>query len=424
MASPDALLGQALDLQFTTSNFNGYAVSCFGAKDGSIDLTVTGGTPPYSFEWSTGASTEDVSGLPAGYYRVAVYDSNSGIAEGELTLEEPGALKPSAEAFEYPNEYNVSCHSCYNGMIDVSAFGGVAPYTYLWKDGSMVEDRTGLGARDYTVTVSDANECSAEPITLTLREPERNDWTMTGNTGTNPSWQYLGTADNKDLVFRTNGQQRLRLTSAGEIKVDALSFNEGYKLVMVDSTGSLKLLNSNALLADLDDETKTGCPQWDTWPWTMCGNQVLSENFIGSINNEDLRFKTNNELRVVIDTEGKVGIGSAPPAGAITQYRLFVDDGIQTRDVRVHAGPFWPDFVFEPDYGLLSFDELRLHLQELRHLPGIPSAAELEEKGGVELGDMQRRLLQVVEEQALYILQLEERLRALEQRTDALETSR
>ncbi|MCB0781491.1 MAG: SprB repeat-containing protein, partial [Flavobacteriales bacterium] len=384
----------------------------------------SGGTPPYSFEWSTGASTEDVSGLPAGYYRVAVYDSNSGIAEGELTLEEPGALKPSAEAFEYPNEYNVSCHSCYNGMIDVSAFGGVAPYTYLWKDGSMVEDRTGLGARDYTVTVSDANECSAEPITLTLREPERNDWTMTGNTGTNPSWQYLGTADNKDLVFRTNGQQRLRLTSAGEIKVDALSFNEGYKLVMVDSTGSLKLLNSNALLADLDDETKTGCPQWDTWPWTMCGNQVLSENFIGSINNEDLRFKTNNELRVVIDTEGKVGIGSAPPAGAITQYRLFVDDGIQTRDVRVHAGPFWPDFVFEPDYGLLSFDELRLHLQELRHLPGIPSAAELEEKGGVELGDMQRRLLQVVEEQALYILQLEERLRALEQRTDALETSR
>jgi len=56
-------------------------------------------------------------------------------------------------------------------------------------------------------------------------------------------------------------------------------------------------------------------------------------------------------------------------------------------------------------------DYINLH----KHLPGIPSAAELEEKGGVEVGDMQARILQVVEEQALYILQLEERLRALEQ---------
>ncbi|MBK7620721.1 MAG: hypothetical protein IPJ10_15585 [Flavobacteriales bacterium] len=63
----------------------------------------------------------------------------------------------------------------------------------------------------------------------------------------------------------------------------------------------------------------------------------------------------------------------------------------------------------------MPLSELRSYLSQNQHLPGIPSAKELEAKDGVEVGEMQRRMLQVVEEQALYILELEERLSAVEQ---------
>ena len=74
----------------------------------------------------------------------------------------------------------------------------------------------------------------------------------------------------------------------------------------------------------------------------------------------------------------------------------------------------WPDFVFDACYTPMPLDELRTYLNKEHHLPGIPSAAEVDANNGVELGDLQRRLLQVVEEQALYILQLEDRVHVVE----------
>ncbi|MBL7980794.1 MAG: hypothetical protein JNL52_03195, partial [Flavobacteriales bacterium] len=120
---------------------------------------------------------------------------------------------------------------------------------------------------------------------------------------------------------------------------------------------------------------------------------------------------------------GKVGIGTVPPPGTIDGYRLYVEDGIATRDVMVKTGP-WPDFVFDTGYDLMPLSELRAFVQRNRHLPGIPKASEVEADGGVEVGDLQRRMLETIEQQALYILQLEERLQQLEQRVTTLQTSR
>jgi len=116
---------------------------------------------------------------------------------------------------------------------------------------------------------------------------------------------------------------------------------------------------------------------------------------------------------MVVDENGKVAIGTLPPSGVVEGYRLFVEDGIATRDVLVKLGD-WPDYVFEEGYHLLSLVELKDYLNANGHLPGIPSAADVDEKGGVELGDLQRRMLETVEQQALYILQLEDRMRAME----------
>ena len=117
---------------------------------------------------------------------------------------------------------------------------------------------------------------------------------------------------------------------------------------------------------------------------------------------------------MTINSDGKVGIGTVP-LGPVDGYRLYVEDGITCRDVLVKLGE-WPDYVFTPSYELMPLADLRTYLTENHHLPGIPSAAVVAEAGGLEVGRMQTDLLRVVEEQALYILQLEERLRAIEQR--------
>ncbi|MBL7925406.1 MAG: SprB repeat-containing protein [Bacteroidia bacterium] len=76
-----------LTVTLTPTNYNGYNISCFGKRDGSIAATVTaGGTGSYTYEWSVDQTTPTVTGLAAGYYRVKVIDANGKSAETEITL--------------------------------------------------------------------------------------------------------------------------------------------------------------------------------------------------------------------------------------------------------------------------------------------------------------------------------------------------
>ena len=142
-----------LNLSLVPSEHSGYNVSCFGFKDGSIDLTVSGGTSPYTYTWSTGASTEDVSGLPAGFYSVRVKDANQTEGRAEITLTEPDAMKADVQPYEYGNGYNISLFNAYNGSINLTVYGGVAPFAFVWSDGATTEDRTALGSDNHSVTL-------------------------------------------------------------------------------------------------------------------------------------------------------------------------------------------------------------------------------------------------------------------------------
>ena len=143
-------------------------VSCFSGSTGAIDLTVSGGTAPYSYSWSNGATGQDLTSLAAGTYTVIVTDSNpnsSCTATKAVTIAQPAALS-ATEAHT-----NVSCNGGNNGAIDLTVTGGTAPYTYTWSPGGVLpQDRTGLTAGIYSVTVTDANNCSIQ-ISVTITEP-------------------------------------------------------------------------------------------------------------------------------------------------------------------------------------------------------------------------------------------------------------
>lgn len=112
---------------------------------------------------------------------------------------------------------------------------------------------------------------------------------------------------------------------------------------------------------------------------------------------------------------GNVGIGTTVYA---TGYKLSVDGKIACEEVLVDLSGDWPDYVFESSYNLTPLDELRSFISHHGHLPGIPSAAEVKEKG-IELGEMNKALLQKIEELTLYILDQEKRIQKMEAKLSA-----
>jgi hypothetical protein len=110
--------------------------------------------------------------------------------------------------------------------------------------------------------------------------------------------------------------------------------------------------------------------------------------------------------RMRIQQGGNVGIGTVNP-----QYPLSVNGIIQAKEVLVNTG--WSDYVFEPEYRLAPLGEVADYIRTNHHLPGIPSAAEAEEKG-VSLGEMQSKLLAKIEELTLHMIEAEERSDRLE----------
>jgi gliding motility-associated-like protein len=138
-------------------------VTCNGGNDGSVNLTVSGATPGYSYQWTNGATTEDLSGVNAGNYNVIIRDMFNCVASANVTITQPNNLVVVTNTHT-----NVSCFGGSNGSIDISIQGGTFPFSYGWNDGVTSQDRTGLSAGTYQITVNDLNACAiSQPIIIT-----------------------------------------------------------------------------------------------------------------------------------------------------------------------------------------------------------------------------------------------------------------
>ena len=131
-------------------------VSCFGMSDGVINITPSGGVTPYGFNWSNGASTEDINNLTAGSYTVTVWDGVLTIAN--FTVNEPPPILVNVSYSNY-NGAGVSCSSFTDGWIDVSVSGGVPPYQYFWSNGQTTQDLLNLPGGIYDFTITDGISC-------------------------------------------------------------------------------------------------------------------------------------------------------------------------------------------------------------------------------------------------------------------------
>ena len=115
-----------------------------------------------------------------------------------------------------------------------------------------------------------------------------------------------------------------------------------------------------------------------------------------------------------ITLNGKVGVNTE---NTTSDYALAVAGGVLANKVFIQSADDWPDYVFDPGYERMPLSELGTYLENNRHLPGVPSAAEMQEIGGVDLSETQTMLLRKIEEMTLYVIELEKRIADLEGRT-------
>ncbi len=134
-----------------------------------------------------------------------------------------------------------------------------------------------------------------------------------------------------------------------------------------------------------------------------------------STSNEELVLSGGlGENHVTIHRSGNVGIGTTDPGS----YKLAVNGHIRTKEITVESD--WADFVFEDDYQLMPLEKLEKHIKKEKNLPGIPKEKEVKENG-VEVGEMQAKLLEKVEELTLYVIELKKENTELKKRINALE---
>lgn len=609
--------GGSLNVSANLSDYNGYQVSSMGAMDGYIELMVSGGTPPYTFNWSHGPTDQNIYGLGEGMYTVDVSDDmGETVTETYYFYADPGSgnnLDVNGNISWYPNGYNTTAPGASDGYIELSVSGGTPPYSYFWDHGAtdqniynLLQGSYGVTVYDsngesnyqnyylsdppygggisvhintyfnscdgsgnldayvdggnyplnfewsgpegpinenssyinitqggiYTVTVTDVDNNTAEAstevidngqMTVQLHSPLVDgtyNTTCAGDDGTLeititgglPPYDiniygdegYQNSFNTGDLFTEIIGLEEsdmfvevrdmsgcyasedIELTGPGNLKVDvmptelvdgnyfscptcndgeasglALSgtapynytwftfdpntfFTVNFKGASVFSSEPFMFedegeninplpVGSGQTVSNLAAETfyglhvvdATGCEGYRIFTlekpkesnhWTLEGNVADETSFIGTTNEVDLQVKANNNLAMTVKTDGGVAIGTTEvPVG----YKFAVNGKAIAEEVEVRLNGDWPDYVFDESYQLISLDEVKKHIDEKHHLPGMPSAAEIK-KEGISLGEMDGLLLKKIEELTLYMIELKKENEELRNQVEEL----
>ena len=129
---------------------------------------------------------------------------------------------------------------------------------------------------------------------------------------------------------------------------------------------------------------------------------------LGTTGNMPIALYTNNANRVFILGNGNVGIGTDNPT-----YKLSVNGNVRSKEVVVESG--WADYVFDKDYPLRSLKEVENYIGEYNHLPGVPSATDIQ-KNGLNVGELQTKMMEKIEELTLYVIDLKKEIDHLKSR--------
>lgn len=235
---------------------------------------------------------------------------------------------------------------------------------------------------------------------------DQQSWNLMGNTLSNTSGNKLGSVNAYPIRICTNNTDRIYIDAGGSIGINTTSplqmlhVVEGNILISASSERAPGSANGSILFGDEPTSTNP----YGKWGIEYVGNEDegYGLNFWKPYNTGGGFM--NNVL--FLADNGNVGVGTnEPPA------KFSVNGKVLAKEVHVCTSPdCWPDYVFGENYKLMNLKELDAYVKANKHLPGVPSANEVEEQGDVDLGQMNAILLEKVEELTRYVIDLQKQI--------------
>ncbi|HEY4150834.1 MAG TPA: Ig-like domain-containing protein [Chitinophagaceae bacterium] len=232
------------------------------------------------------------------------------------------------------------------------------------------------------------------------------------------------TAPTYNAQFAEGNTITLAATAAdADGSVHKVEFYQGDTWLGEDSTAPYTLTWSNVATGNyqlyavaydnLGATTETGYTNIVVNPgsgWSLKGNAGIrpDSQFLGTIDNSPLIFRTGNTERARIDSTGTLLINTTSLQGADSTTRLAVKGSILAKNLRI-TQLNWADYVFGDDYKLMPLRKVGKYIDENKHLPGIPTTATITHEG-LDVGKGQTMLLQKIEELTLYLLEQDKKL--------------
>lgn len=267
-------------------------IDCFGRNTGAISAAVTGGTPPYSYQWIDALNTQsNRSNLPTGTYTLTVTDSNGTVITASSTLTQPNALSIAE------SKTSVSCNGGTNGSASVTVSGGTPPYTYLWAPtGGTAASASGLTAGEYEVTIKDAKGCTttqtiviSQPQPLQITSSQTNIGCNGGDYGS-AEVQVLGGTPPYSYTWSSNSGTNNRATNLAA---------GNYTVIVTDAKGC----STSHVINIINDALTT---TWDGNSWShgvpnsLVYRAIFKGDFVSTTNLKACSVSIENNARVSI----------------------------------------------------------------------------------------------------------------------------
>jgi hypothetical protein len=246
---------------------------------------------------------------------------------------------------------------------------------------------------------------------------------QTGGNHVNNNSRWIGTIENFDFNIRTNATQRMVVKNNGDIGVGAFGG------MPYTGANSKYRIHVNGISGDVGIGAATisaATPKYFMRVVATTGDIVMG--LLGApLDIPVYRFKVdgttsdvivgdiNNNSHFIIKANGNVGIGTKLTNNP-NNYKLAVNGMIGAKEMKIEINSTtWADFVFEKNYTLMPLKDVEAYITKNKHLPNVPTVADVEANNGIEIGKTQTLLLQKIEELTLYLINESKRIEKLEQ---------
>lgn len=339
----------------------GTNILCYGNSTGEASLNITGGTSPISYLWSNGATTQNLTNLPAGSYSVTVTDAINCTTNTNITITQPAAplgviITPT----------HIPCNGNSDGSASANVTGGTPPYTYNWSNGETNQTIQNLQAGTYNLTVTDNNNCTVNQ-SVTINQPSALSLSITtvdvlcnGNNtgsanaivsgGTPPylyEWLPTGTAGNTDNANNlVAGNYSVIVSDQHNCYIDEdFTINEPPHLVVTYTSNDVDCFGNNNGNININAIGGT-LPYSYNWSPNVSSNNIANNITAGtySVTVSDnngcdtiLQITINQPPQLVLSTTGNdtVCVGEqytigASVSGGVSPYVLSWDNGLSS----------------------------------------------------------------------------------------------